>query len=191
MLMRPRLMHFTLVATVFVTLNVSLGSNADANVAVVKAILKGLGIAGFKGVSKGVSKGVQQADDVASKSSFWKSPVAKQASSVSRAAAVSTARTGASKTLSMASRSATQCGNKLTSLGENYNLLSAPSRVAARIIYIKLRKNNERLDEIKVQLADSEISDRKASQLEAECLDINAENERIDAKIDFLTAELG
>jgi len=70
-------------------------------------------------------------------------------------------------------------------------LLSPSARVATRIIYLKLTKNNERLNEIEVQLADSEISDRKASQLEAECSDILAENERIDAKIDFLTAELG
>jgi hypothetical protein len=197
--MNQRIIHFTLVAIMFVTLNGCLAANADANGAVFKAILQGLGKTVFKGAAKGVSKGaakgvskgVQQADDVASKGPFWKPQAAKQASSVARATAVSTARTGASKTLSMASRSATQCGKKFTSLDVNYALLSPSARVATRIIYLKLTKNTERLNEIEVQLADSEISDRKASQLEAECSDILAENERIDAKIDFLTAELG
>lgn len=131
----------------------------------------------------------QVSDDALANKNFWKTKKSQPAASAVRGAA--SAAMSAANAFKGAYASSTRCVDKVNRLNANYNLFAPISRVALRIINQRIAENNSRLSEIDAKLAEGSLSDRETNRLQAECNKINQLNERLEAKIDLLTAELG
>lgn len=183
---RPRLLVCTVICSISLTLG---GCNQVARVAA-----SFLGKGGGQAFKQVVKEGAEQTDNVLANRGFWNSAKPSAATSATRQAAsvaMSASKAGAFNALSGACISSSRVVEKVSRLNVNYNLFLPTSRVVLRIINQRIAQNNERLAEIDSQLADDSLNNREAARLQSECDKINKLNERLEAKIEFLTAQLG
>ena len=130
------------------------------------------------------------ADDVARTTGRGSTGVVKNAAGVVvRGAARSAAHVAARGSLKAVASGGMHCAEKLNSIP--YHLLSPVSRVTMRLLIQRYKRNQERLEELSIELNDTSLSDADAERIREEGERVKQEMDRISKKADELYRELG
>jgi hypothetical protein len=81
------------------------------------------------------------------------------------------------------------CAEKLNNIP--YGLLFHVSRVTMRVLIQRHNRNQERLDELSIELNNTSLSDADAERIREESERVRQEMDRINKKADELYRELG
>jgi hypothetical protein len=128
---------------------------------------------------------------VTSNSGWWKTPGVLGGGQL---------RTEATQTLKLARQTTERCGRRLGELeramanrrGGWFEQYPGVAEATYRVLHHAYQKNSEKVAEIEAKLADlASLSDREVKRLYDELRNINISNERIEAKIEDLTNQLG